>query len=332
MSRLIAPGFEDIEAAAARIAEVCARTPLLESRRLNEQIGGRLLIKAECLQRTGSFKLRGAYNRLVQLDGQQRARGVVAYSSGNHAQAVAEAARLLGLQATIVMPGDAPALKIQRTRAAGAEVVLYDRYREDREAIATRIVAERGCVLVPPFEDPHIIAGGGTLGRELVQQADELGARLDALLVNCSGGGLIAGCAIALSELSPATQVYAAEPEGLDDTARSLRAGARLRNDPEARSICDSLLVATPGELTFDINRRLLAGAVTASDAQVIAAMRCARDEFDLTVEPGGAVALAAVLAEHLPTRGRTIAVVLTGGNVDPERHAAWLAAGATGA
>jgi threonine dehydratase len=328
LNALIAPTYADIEAAATRIAAVCARTPLLESSVLNAQLGARLLVKAECLQRTGSFKLRGAYNRLVQLDAQQRAHGVVAYSSGNHGQAVAEAARLLQLHATIVMPADAPDLKIERTRNAGAEVILYDRYREDREAIAVRLVAERGSVLVPPFEDPHIIAGGGTLGRELVQQANDLGVRLDALLVNCSGGGLIAGCAIALSEMSPATQVYAAEPIGLDDTARSLQTGARVRNNPEARSICDSLLVPTPGALTFDINRRLLAGAVTVSDAEIVTAMRCARDALGVTVEPGGAAALAAVLEGRIPTLGRTIAVVLTGGNVDPEQYAALLAPG----
>jgi threonine dehydratase len=250
---------------------------------------------------------------------------VVAYSSGNHAQAVAEAARLLDLRATIVMPADAPQMKIQRTRACGADIILYDRYREDREAIAARIVAERGSVLVPPFEDPHIVAGGGTLGRELVLQASDLGVRLDAVLVNCSGGGLIAGCAIALAELSPATQIYAAEPTGFDDTARSLRAGARQRNDPLARSICDALLVVMPGEFTFSINSRLLAGAFAASDAEVIAAMRCARDEFGVTVEPGGAVALAAVLSGRVPTHGRNLAVVLTGGNVDPLQYAAWL-------
>lgn len=328
MSAPIAPTFADIEAAATRIAAVCLRTPLLESRVLNARLGARLLVKAECQQVTGSFKLRGAYNRLVQLDAQQRARGVVAYSSGNHAQAVAEAARLLDLRATLVMPSDAPMLKIERTRAAGAEVVLYDRYREDREAIAARIVAERRSVLVPPYEDRHIIAGGGTLGRELALQAGELGARLDVVLVNCSGGGLIAGCATALAELTPATQVYAAEPAGLDDTARSLRAGSRVRNDPGARSICDSLLVATPGAFTFEINRRLLAGAVTATDPEVIAAMRCARDDFGVTVEPGGAVALAAVLEGRVPIRGRTVAAVLTGGNVDPERYAAWMGAG----
>ncbi len=328
MTAMAAPTFGDIEAAAARIADVCKRTPLLESTALNGRLGGRLLVKAECTQHTGSFKLRGAYNRLVQLDAVERARGVVAYSSGNHAQAVAEAARLLGIRATIVMPADAPPLKLERTRAAGAEVALYDRYGEDREAIAARIVAERGSILVPPFDDPHIIAGGGTLGRELALQTSGLGVRLDALLVNCSGGGLVAGCAIALAELSPATQVYAAEPLTCDDTARSLRAGARLHNDAQARSICDALLVTTPGALTFSINQRLLAGAVTASDAEVIGAMRCARDELGVSVEPGGAVALAAVLAGRLPTHGRNLAVVLTGGNVDPLQYADWLGTG----
>jgi threonine dehydratase len=250
---------------------------------------------------------------------------VVAYSSGNHAQGVAAAARLLGVPATIVMPADAPQIKLANTRALGAELVLYDRYREDREAICLRLVAERGLTLVPPYEDRRIIAGAGTLGREVIMQGRELGVALDALLVNCSGGGLTAGCGLALASLSPATRLIAVEPTGFDDTAQSLRGGVRQCNDSQARSICDSLLVSTPGALTFSINQRLLADAVAVSDAEVIGAMRSARDEFGLTVEPGGAAAFAAVLSGRIDVHGKSVAVVFTGGNVDPERYTQWL-------
>ncbi|HEU4516981.1 MAG TPA: threonine/serine dehydratase [Steroidobacteraceae bacterium] len=320
------PGIADIEAAASRIAGVVRRTPLLAGTPLDEVVRGRLLFKAECLQRTGSFKLRGAYNRLVQLDAARRRAGVVAFSSGNHAQGVAAAAKMLGIAATIVMPADAPAIKLANTRALGAEVVLYDRFTEDREAIARRLVDERGATLVPAYDDPHVVAGQGTAGLELMQQAAELGLTPDQVLVPTSGGGLTAGTAIAVRALAPGTAVIGVEPEAFDDTRRSLAAGTLLRNPPEARSICDALQSSPPGTLTFAINRQLLAGVLTVSDAEVETAMARAFRDLKLVVEPGGAVALAAALAAKVPLAGRTTAIVLSGGNVDSATFAAALA------
>jgi len=312
------PDIEDIRTAAQRLDGRAVLTPLLESPLLNARLGGRLLVKAETLQRTGSFKFRGAYNTLAQLDAAQRRGGVVAYSSGNHAQGVAAAAQLLGMPAVIVMPADAPAIKVANTSGYGAEVVLYDRYRESREEIGRRIAAERGATLVPPFDDPRVIAGQGTAGLEIAAQAKALGARLDAVIIPCSGGGLAAGCALALSAECPDVAVYAAEPEGFDDMRRSLAAGARVANDPGARSICDALLVAMPGELTFPINRRLLAGGFAVSDDEVLDAMATAFGELKLVVEPGGAAALAAALSGKIDVKQRNVAVIASGGNVDP--------------
>jgi len=308
------PTFADVEASAARLRGVVRRTPLLESDALNELVGGRLLLKAECLQRTGAFKLRGAYNAISQLDG----RAVVAYSSGNHAQGVAAAARLLGVPATIVMPADAPAIKIESTRALGAGVRLYDRQREVREEIGAEIAARTGAALVRPYDDPHVIAGQGTAGLEIAQQALENGARPDAALICCGGGGLAAGCALALVERFPGIEIHAAEPEGFDDTRRSLAAGERLANAAGPASICDALLAPMPGELTFRINRELLAGGIALTDAEVRRAMVLAFRHLKLVVEPGGAVALAAALSDRFDVRGRTVAVMLSGGNVDP--------------
>ena len=312
------PGFDEVQAAARRLAGIARRTPLLAGTPLDELLGGRVLLKPESLQRTGSFKIRGAYNRLVQLDDEARRRGVVAFSSGNHAQGVAAAAKWLGMPATIVMPADAPAIKLANTRALGAEVVLYDRFSEDREQIARRIVAERGATLVPAYDDPHVVAGQGTVGLELMQQAAELGMTPDQVLVPTSGGGLTAGTALAVRALAPAAAVYGVEPEAFDDTRRSLAAGALLKNPPEARSICDALQSSPPGRLTFAINRQLLAGILTVSDAEVEAAMARAVRDLKLVVEPGGAVALAALLSGKIAAAGRVTAVVLSGGNVDP--------------
>jgi threonine dehydratase len=313
------PGIADLRAAAARLAGRAVVTPLLESSLLNERLGARLLVKAESLQRTGSFKFRGALNALLQLAPEQRRAGVVAYSSGNHAQGVAAAAQLLGIPAAIVMPADAPAIKIANTRGYGAEVVLYDRYRESREAIGNRLAAERGASLIPPYDDARVIAGQGTVGLEIAAQAEALRARLDAVIVPVSGGGLIAGCALALAAASPATKVYAAEPEGLDDLRRSLAAGKRVANEGAARSICDALLAPMPGEITFPIHRRLLAGGFAVSDEEVLAAMAAAFAELKLVIEPGGAAALAAALAGKLDIAGKTLAIVASGGNVDRE-------------
>jgi threonine dehydratase len=307
----------DIEQAAKRIAPFAVVTPLLESQALNERVGGRVLIKAEMLQRTGSFKFRGATNRMALMRPDELERGVVAYSSGNHGQAVALAGRIFGTTAVIVMPSDAPRMKVERTRQLGGEIVMYDRLSEDRAAIGNQIARERGLILVPPYEDPHIIAGQGTLGREVALQADKLDARLDAFLVCCSGGGLTAGCALALQALSPATRVIAVEPEGFDDTARSLAAGHPVRNEPGKRSICDAILAEQPGEMTFSINKRLLAGALDVTDHEALQAVRFAHEQLKIVVEPGGAVALAAVLSGKFDASGKTIGVVCSGGNVD---------------
>jgi len=317
-----APGLAEIEAAARRLEGRAVVTPLLEQPALNERVGGRVLIKAESLQRTGSFKFRGAYNKICQIREADRAKGVVAYSSGNHAQGVAAAAHLLGIAATIVMPADAPAIKIANTEALGAEVVLYDRHREAREVVAERVLAEREAILIRPYDDPDIIAGQGACGLEIARQAEAAGARPDAALVCCGGGGLIAGTATALCELIPGIAVYAVEPEGFDDTTRSLAAGRRVSNDPAARSFCDALLAPTPGDLTFAINRRRLAGGLAVDDRQVAEAMNYAFRVLKLVVEPGGAVALAALLSGRFDARNKTVAITLSGGNVDPETFA----------
>ena len=308
----------DIEQAALRIQGHAVETPLLEFHSLNEQCQGRVLVKPEVLQRTGSFKFRGAYNTLASLSPEERARGVLAFSSGNHAQGVACAAKLLGIRATILMPKDAPALKIRRTREYGAQVVLFDRETEDREAIAATLTAESGAVLVKPYDDPRVMAGQGTLGLEIARQAEALGLRPDVALVPCGGGGLIAGVSVALHSRFPEIAVYAVEPEGFDDTGRSLAAGSRQSIAPGGHSICDAILTASPGELTFEINRRLLRGALTVTDAEVRFALRWAFENLKLVVEPGGVVGLAALLAGRIALEGRCAVIVLSGGNADP--------------
>lgn len=318
------PSFADIERAAERLDGVARYTPLLGSDALDARTAGRVLLKAENLQRTGSFKIRGAYNRLSQLKDEGAAR-VAAFSSGNHAQGVALAARLLGMRATIVMPSDAPKLKIENTRRLGAETVLYDRWTESREEIAARIAAEQGAEVVPAFDDPGIIAGQGTVGLELAEQARALALDLDSVLVPASGGGLAAGIALALEATRPGTRVHTAEPAGFDDHAKSLAAGEILANDPGGRSICDALLAPRPGRITFAINRKLLESGLVATDDEVRAAMAFAFRELKLVVEPGGAAALAALLAGRIETEGRTIAIVLSGGNVDQETFTACL-------
>lgn len=312
------PTIDDVTEARARLAGQAFVTPLLESPALNARVKGRVLVKAECLQRTGSFKFRGAWNRISRLTQETAKGGVVAYSSGNHAQGVAAAAALMKLPALIVMPADTPEIKKANTRAYGAEVVTYDREGESREEIAGRIAKERGAVIVPPFDDPHIIAGQGTAGLELVEQAQERGATLDAVLVPASGGGLAAGIALAVKARSPATEIHSVEPEGFDDHARSLASGTRERNPKASGSICDALLSPMPGELTFSINKKLLTSGLAVSEAEVKQAMAFAFQHLKIVIEPGGAVGLAALLAGKIAAEGRSIAVIASGGNVDP--------------
>ncbi len=323
------PTIDDVKAARRRLQGAAVRTPLLESILLNQRLGGRLLIKPECLQKTGSFKFRGAYNKLSSLTDAEKACGVVAYSSGNHAQGVAAAAQMLKIDATIVMPADAPAIKLANTRAYGATVVTYDRFTENREEIGNAIASEKGAVLVAPYDDAYVMAGQGTIGYEIAEQAAELGAVPEAALVCCGGGGLISGTALALSDAAPGLPVYAVEPDLFDDTKRSLASGTRESVPPEARSICDALLSPMPGRLTFALNKNLLAGGFGVSDDEVRHAMRVAFTELKLVVEPGGAVALAAVLAGEIDIEGRTLVAVISGGNVDPAQFAAILADGA---
>ena len=309
------PTFDDVIDAARVLRDHAVRTPLIESPALNERLGGRVLMKAENLQVMGAFKFRGAYNRIARLSEEEKVRGVVAYSSGNHAQAVAAAARRVGTSAIIVMPADSPAIKVAGVRAQGGEVRMYDRYTESREAIGEEIARERGSVLVPPFDDPFVIAGQGTAGLEILEQAD---APIDQLLSGCSGGGLIAGLNLAFEAKSPDTVVYGVEPAVYNDTARSLAAGERVGVAATGKTICDALMTPIPGELTFPINQRRLAGAISVSDEEAAAAVAYAFNTLKLVVEPGGAVSLAALLAGKVEAVGRTTAILLSGGNVDP--------------
>jgi threonine dehydratase len=277
-----------------------------------------VLVKAETLQRGGAFKFRGAYNCISQIDPNQKAAGVVAWSSGNHAQGVAAAAQMLGMSATIVMPADAPAIKVENTRGFGAEIVFYDRVRESREDIGRAIAARSGAAIVAPYDDPRVIAGQGTVAVEMVEQARELGVgEFDAVLTPVGGGGLIAGCSLALQELSPRTAVYGVEPVGFDDTGRSLASGRQESNAPGGQSLCDALMAKKPGDITFPINKRLVRGAFAVTDPMVLAAMAWAWRELKLVVEPGGAAALAALLHGLYDCSGQTVGVVLSGGNVD---------------
>jgi threonine dehydratase len=312
----------DVEAAAARLQGVAVRTPLICSSALNDIAGGQVFLKPESLQLTGSFKIRGAYNLMSQLSGEQRRKGVVAFSSGNHAQGVAAAGSMLGIACKIVMPQDAPAAKIENTRRLGGETVLYDRYTGNREEIARSIAARQGSVLVASYDHPRIVAGQGTVGLELIDQCAEQGVVADQVLICCGGGGLSSGSAIAIKARSPATAVHTVEPAGFDDTARSLLSGKRERNDPSARSICDALQTESPGELTFPYLQKLAAAGLVVTDDNVRSAMRFAFRHLKLVVEPGGAVALAAVLAGKIRTRDRITVVVLSGGNVDTDLFA----------
>jgi threonine dehydratase len=316
------PEFKDIEKAARRIEGFAVLTPVIESPKLNAITGGRVLIKAECLQRTGSFKFRGAWNMISKLDAKKAKGGVVAYSSGNHAQGVAAAAQIKGLPALIVMPADTPLIKQENTKSYGAEVVTYDRATQSREAIAARYVKERHAVMVPPFEHADIIAGQGTAGLELAVEASARGVALDGVLVCCSGGGLTAGVALAMEALQPQARVHSVEPAGFDDYARSLISGAIEKNPRLSGSICDALMSPSPGEMTFAINSRLLGEGLAVTDAEAAAAVRFAFEVLKLVLEPGGAVALAAVLSGKIETQGKAIGVIASGGNCDPDLYA----------
>ena len=313
-------GLAEVEAAAERLAGIAHRTPVVRSRTLDRRVGGEVVLKCENLQRAGAFKFRGAYNAIAQLDAEALRRGVVAPSSGNHAQAVALAASLLGSRAVIVMPEDAPRSKLDATRGYGAEVVTYDRYAEDRVAIGERLAAERGLSLIAPFDDPRVIAGQGTAALELLEQAGPL----DILVIPVSGGGLIAGSAIVADALSPQTRIVGVEPEHGDDTRRSLAEGHRVEI-AVPRTIADALTVAIPGELTFEINRRLVDEVVVVSDEEIVAAMAFLFERMKLVAEPSGAIAVAALLAGRTAADGRRIGVIVSGGNVDASRFAALL-------
>ncbi len=320
------PTIDDVRAAADQIRGKAVRTPLLESPALNARTGGRVLVKAEPLQRTGSFKFRGAYNKLSRLSSDELAAGVVTFSSGNHAQGIAAVARLLGAPATIIMPTDAPHIKVENTKAYGAEILAYDRGSVDREAVARQVAEDRGATLISPFDDPEIIAGQGTVGLEIAAQASEDGTVLDSVLVPCGGGGLVSGVALALGAECPATAVYAVEPAGFDCMARSLAAGKPMGNLAGAHSICDALQPPRAGAYTLALCQRHLAGSVAIEDEAVLRAMGVAFSEFKLVVEPGGCIALAAAIDQKIPVEGRAVAVVCSGGNVDSSVFASAIA------
>ena len=311
------PTFADIEAAAARIAPYAVRTPLLESADLNARVRGRVFLKPEPFQRTGSFKFRGAVNTVLQIPAEKRAGGVVAFSSGNHAQGVAAAAGLFGLPATIVMPKDAPQSKIAGTRRLGATIVFYDRLTDDREAIARDIVQRNGATLIQPFDNAMVVAGQGTIGLEIAADAKALGVQLGAVVTPCGGGGLISGIALAMAGASPQTRVFGVEPERFDGMRLSLAAGERRTAAGGALSIADALMAPAPGHIPFALAKNYVAEVRTITDAELERAVSYAFQRLKIVVEPGGAAALAAVLAGKFVTENKAIALVLSGGNTD---------------
>lgn len=316
------PSVADIADAARLIESVAVRTPLVYVSALESTGAARVFLKPEILQRTGSFKFRGAYNTIARIPPEKRAAGVVAFSSGNHAQGVAAAAKLMGMKATIVMPADAPLIKRENTKKLGAEVVLYDRDKEDREQIGRRICGERGATLVPPYDHPHVIAGQGTIGLEICDDLKKLGLAPDIVMSPASGGGLIAGVSLAVKDRCPQARIIAVEPEGFDDTGRSLKSGNREKNAKMSGSICDALLTAEPGLITFEINKRLLDGAVSVNDDEVRTTIAFAARKLGLVAEPGGIVTLAALLHGRVDVEGKNVVLVLSGGNIDPAIYA----------
>lgn len=321
------PNFDDVRAAAARLAGRIVHTPLLRHPLLDQLTGATVVVKPEPLQRTGSFKLRGATNATLMMSPEARRGGIVTHSSGNHAQGCAAAAHMLGMKATIAMPSDAPAIKVEATRRWGAEIIPYDRHGVDRDALARTLAAERGATIIEPFDDPHVIAGQGTAALELIEDAAALGLAPDVFAVCTGGGGLTAGCVLAFEALLPQAEMYAVEPKGWDDTKRSLEAGHRIANEVPGSGLCDALLSKQPGAMTFAINHRHLAGGVVVTEAEVFRAMRFAFEHLKIVTEPGGAVALAAVLAGKVAAKGGVIGVMVSGGNADPAVFARALAA-----
>ncbi|MCC6919159.1 MAG: threonine/serine dehydratase [Alphaproteobacteria bacterium] len=309
------PTLDDVRAAARRLRGIATLTPLLPDRVLSERLDRPVFVKAECLQLTGSFKVRGAYNRIAALEPAERARGVVAFSSGNHAQGVAAAARMFAIPAAIVMPSDAPAAKIAGTRSWGAETVLYDRETQSRERLAAELAVARGATLIPSFDDPHVIAGQGTAGLEIAQQVAARGLVLGTVVTPLGGGGLASGLGLALQAAAPAARLYGVEPEGFDDARRSLAAGRIISNARKGGSRQDALLTPEISDLTFTLLKRLAAGLLTATDDEATAAQAHAAAVLKLIAEPGGAAALAAALHGKLPAGEGALVIVLSGGN-----------------
>ncbi|WP_239451699.1 threonine ammonia-lyase [Elioraea rosea] len=312
------PTFDDVMAARERLEGRIVRTPMLRSPVLDAALGAAVLVKPEPLQRTGSFKLRGATNRIAQMSEAERKGGVVTFSSGNHGQACAAAGKMFGAPVVVVMPTDAPTIKVESTKRWGAEIVHYNREKDDREAIGRKLCAERGATLVPPFDDADVIAGQGTAALELIADAKEAGLKLDALFVCTGGGGLLAGSALAVEGTGKGAAVIAVEPVGHDDHARSFAQKARVRNEPGGSTLCDALLAPMPGELTFRVNMGRVHGAAVVPDSDVLRAMRFAFDHLKLVAEPGGAVALAAALYGNVSLKDAVVGVIVSGGNVDP--------------
>ncbi len=314
----LAISIDDVRSAAKQIQGVAARTPLIENIKLNQIAGGRVFIKPECLQHTGSFKFRGAYNRLSRLNDEEKECGVLAFSSGNHAQGVARAAQILGIAATIVMPEDAPTLKLEATRGYGAKVILYDRYNEDREEVARRVAGDSGVIVVPPYNDPFIMAGQGTSALEVADDLANMGITPDQALVCCGGGGLASGSFTVYGEIFPDMQGYVVEPAAFDDVKRSLETNTIQTVDFAARSICDALLTPSPGPLTFPVLQENQVKGVTISDNEACEAVAFAARHMKLVAEPGGAAALAAVLAGKVETAGKNTVCIISGGNIAP--------------